>query len=1058
MKLLACLLLSPLWLVPTAVFSQSTSATISGGVTDPTGRFITGAAVEIANDETGVRYSDQTNSSGMYFVPILPPGHYRVQVSKQGFKTIIKAGVVLNVQGAIALNFVLPAGATSQSITVEAGTSIINTTDASVSTVIDRKFVENVPLNGRSFQDLISMTPGVVTQSPQTNQGTGLNGDFSVNGQRTESNYYTVDGVSGNIGAGNGYGQGQAGTGGALPGSTALGTTQSLVSVDALQEFRVESSSYSAEYGRTPGGQFSFATRSGTNIFHGSAFDYLRNNYFDANDWFNDHYGTPQPALRQNDFGGTIGGPVRIPRLYNGENNMFFFVSYEGLRLAQPQAATLQYVPSLSLREDAVASIQPILNAFPRPTGSEVQIECDNVTYLCPSGSPVGTSVPTGLSPFTGAYSLPGRIDSTSIRLDRTFGAELTVFFRFGTTPSDSGARSLSALSNTQVNAQTYTFGATRQLSSKLNNEFRLGYARASSTVSGTLDAYGGATPTDLAAAMGATGSSNPYPIFFLLIPGVGSSSDLAIPSSSNVNHQWNVIDTSSLSVGHHQLKFGVDYRRINSPLAPASPVVEALYTSREQLLSNQALEVVLEKEISSEPVFNQTSLFAQDEWRASSTLNISLGVRWEIDPPPTEAHGNDAFTLRGSVDDPTSLNLAPRGTPLWKTSWYNFAPRLGAAWQAHTTPGWETVVRTGGGIFFDTNSQVASQAYLSNGIGFSALSILPGASRPVTPAQLDFAPSTTAPYTTATAYAFPDHLPLPYTLQWNVSLQQALGKGQAVTLSYVGSNGRRLSGEQEIYLTDLNPLFGTVIYFPSNITSNYQALQTQFQRSVAQGLHALVAYTWSHSIDFGSTGTALPLTRGNSDFDVRHNFVGALSWDLPNLNTNKFVDAILNRWGVDGRFVARSGFPITLEGNLLTDPGTGSQYYSGLNLVPGVSIYLYGSGYPGGRSLNSGAFSLPSGTNVGNAPRNFVRGFGESQINFAMRREFVLHDQVALQFRAEAFNLLNHPNFGVVDYIYTDATFGQALQMLNQSLSTVASQYQQGGPRSMQFALKLVF
>src|ERR1700722_1449117 len=168
MKLFPCLLLLVLCLVPLSLLSQSTSATISGGVTDPTGNFITDAAVEVVNDETGVRYSVLTNSSGMYFVPILPPGHYRVQVSKQGFKTIIKADVVLNVQGAIALNFVLPVGATSQSITVEAGSSLLNTTDATVSTVIGRKFVENLPLNGRSFQDLISLTPGVVTQSPQS--------------------------------------------------------------------------------------------------------------------------------------------------------------------------------------------------------------------------------------------------------------------------------------------------------------------------------------------------------------------------------------------------------------------------------------------------------------------------------------------------------------------------------------------------------------------------------------------------------------------------------------------------------------------------------------------------------------------------------------------------------------------------------------------------------------------------------------------------------------------------------------------------------------------------
>lgn len=318
-------LLVAMCLLPLAALSQSTDATLSGGVTDPSGNFILGADVQVANDATGIVYSARTNSSGMYLVPILPPGHYHVQVSKPGFKTIIKADVVLNVESAVALNFILPIGATSESVTVDASSSPMNTTDASVSTVVDRKFVENLPLNGRSFQDLISMTPGVVTQSPQSsNEVVGAGGDFSVNGQRTESNYYTVDGVAANIGSGNGGGVGEAATGGVLAGSTALGTTQALISVDALEEFRVQSSTYSAEYGRSPGGQFSLLTRSGSDIFHGSAFDYLRNNFFDANDWFNNHYGDPIPVLRQNDFGGTFSGPIWIPGLYDGKDRSFF--------------------------------------------------------------------------------------------------------------------------------------------------------------------------------------------------------------------------------------------------------------------------------------------------------------------------------------------------------------------------------------------------------------------------------------------------------------------------------------------------------------------------------------------------------------------------------------------------------------------------------------------------------------------------------------------------------------------------------------------------------------
>src|ERR1700677_3412629 len=199
MKHFSCFLLLGLCSIGFCVLAQSTNATISGGVAAPSGEFIADAEVDIANDATGVIYPAKTNSAGIYFVPILPPGHYHVQVSKQGFKTIIKPDVILNVQSAVALNFTLPIGATSESITVDSPPSPINTTDASVGTVVDRKFVENIPLNGRSFQDLISMTPGVLTQSPESNSQLGSSGDFSVNGQRTESNYYSVDGVSANI-------------------------------------------------------------------------------------------------------------------------------------------------------------------------------------------------------------------------------------------------------------------------------------------------------------------------------------------------------------------------------------------------------------------------------------------------------------------------------------------------------------------------------------------------------------------------------------------------------------------------------------------------------------------------------------------------------------------------------------------------------------------------------------------------------------------------------------------------------------------------------------------
>ena len=344
------------------VVAQSPNGTINGLVLDPSGKVIAAADITIVNDTTGVQYAGKTNNEGIYVVTNLPPGPYRMQVAKIGFKTLIKPDIVLSVQDSLAINFTLPIGAVSETVTIEGGAAMIDTQDGTVSTVVDRQFADNLPMNGRSFQTLITLAPGVTAVPGAV---TGAQGEFSVNGQRTEANYFTVDGVASNTGtvavnAGN-----ASGIAGLTPSETALGTTQSLVSVDDLQEFRINTSSYSAEYGRTPGGQISFLTRLGTNDWHGSAFDYFRNEVLDANNWFNDHAGLQKTAERQNDFGGTLGGPVEIPGLYSGKDRTFFFFSYEGLRLDVPQPAQTSEVPDTFLRENAPAAVQPLLNAFP---------------------------------------------------------------------------------------------------------------------------------------------------------------------------------------------------------------------------------------------------------------------------------------------------------------------------------------------------------------------------------------------------------------------------------------------------------------------------------------------------------------------------------------------------------------------------------------------------------------------------------------------------------------------------------------------------------------------
>ncbi len=302
-----------------AAVGQSPNGTISGLILDPSGRAIPAAQVLIASDATGVRYPGATNGEGIYAVHNLPPGPYRLQVSKIGFKTLIKPDVVLNVQDALAINFTLPVGAASETVTVEGGAPLVNSQSAAVSTVIDRKFVENLPLNGRSFNTLLQLTPGIVVAPSNT----FAPGQFSVAGQRTDANNFTVDGVSANFGVVATTPQVRQSGSGSAQAFSAIGSTSSLVSVEGLQEFRVETSSFAPEFGKSPGGQVSLTTRSGTNDLHGGLYEFFRNDVFDANDWFANAAGKGRAPERHNDFGIYLGGPIRRDRT-------FLFVSYEG--------------------------------------------------------------------------------------------------------------------------------------------------------------------------------------------------------------------------------------------------------------------------------------------------------------------------------------------------------------------------------------------------------------------------------------------------------------------------------------------------------------------------------------------------------------------------------------------------------------------------------------------------------------------------------------------------------------------------------------------------------
>jgi hypothetical protein len=1012
---------------PLAVHAQT--AEVGGAVQDPCGAVIPKASVEFRNQDTGVRRQSTTNGDGAYHIEGIDPGKYDATVQAKGFKTLTRENVVFQVGDKAQIDFKMQVGDTGQTVTVDGSGLQINTTDASVSTVVDRKFVENLPLNGRSFEGLILLTPGVETVNPNYSSQSGYSGEFSVNGQRTESNVYTVDGVNANAG-GFPYGYATNGTSGSLPSATALGTTQSLVSVDALQEFRVEGSSYSAEFGLSPGGQFSFATRSGTNELHGSAFDYVRNNFFDANDWFNNNLGKPVSAERQNDFGGTLGGPVWIPKVYDGRKRSFFFFSYEGLRLMQPQPAETLYVPSTALRQSAAAPLIPILDAFPIPTGPPLS---------------------NGLAPFVQVDSLPSSIDSSSIRFDQQLSSRLSFFFRFGDTQSSTETRDLSTLASVSQSSYTSTLGVIATLSTSITNDFRMNYTSNRGSSTNALDNFGGAQLVNLLQLQGLPSTAQDG--IDLDFPGY--QPQVTQVDTNQPQQSWNFVDNFIVARGRQTLKFGFNYRKFESSFQYPSPLVYSLFDSSADVISNNSYFSLVDVDAEASPVYTNTAAYIQDEIRANKRLSLSAGLRWEVNPPPTQSNSPLPYIAVGDLADPASLQLAPAGTKFWKTTFLNFAPRLGLAWQANRAPGRETVIRIGGGVFFDSGQQTSAQPF-GNSTGQLASAYYFGVSYPLLPSQtnVSIVNPPVAPY--STTYFFPSRLQLPYTLEWNTSLEQAIGKNQTITLSYVGSNGRRLLWQQIVTPGAAAPNFLYIYDEGSGTTSDYNALQVQFHRTLSRGLQVLASYNWSHSIDYGTQNLDFAQIRGNSDYDLRQNFNAAISYVISSSSANRLVRGLVDKWGIDGRLSARTAFPVILDGNEITEPN-GLIQYSGLDLIPGVPVYLHTPGIAGNRRINPAAFALPA-AGEGNAPRNFVRGFGANQLDLAIRRTFPLFEKVNLQFRAETFNILNHPNFGYIQPNYGNVQFGEATKMLSQSLGGLSPLYQQGGSRSMQFALRLEF
>jgi hypothetical protein len=1021
-----------------STYGQSDTASIRGSVTDPTGAVVPDAAVRLLDIDRGLQLVTATDTGGRYTFTTVRPGRYDIEVEKTGFSLVRLTGITVNVLDRLEQHVKLEVGPVTADVRVGVSTLHLNTSDGTVSTVIDRDVIDNLPLNGRSVQTLIMMTPGVVvTPTAFDDQG-----QFSVNGQRADANYFTIDGVSANFGVTGYFPLVQAG-GGALPALSVAGGTNSLVSADAMQEFRVQTSSFAPEFGRTPGGQISVVTRSGTNAFHGSAFEYFRAGALDANNWFANANDLEKPDERQHDFGGVLGGPLR-------RDKTFFFASYERLQLRQP-ATGQSVVPDLASRQQARGDLRPFLDAYPLP-----------------NGPPAGT----GLARFNASYSNPSSLDAFSVRLDHAMSAKLHLFGRYNVSPSRLEQRgapfttpALSTVESLESSVHTLTTGVTQLINRALTHELRFNYSSQRVATTFAVDDLGGARPIpDSLLFPSGFGSQDSAFLYFII--GVGEYGHGY--AGADRQRQVNLLDNVSWTAGHHQLKAGVDYRW----LAPSSvPFAYRQFVAFSNVssapggaLSGTAIFVQPAAFQTNDLRSQNFALYGQDTWKVSPQLTVTYGVRWDVNPPLTGADAaNDPLTVVG-LDHPPTMTLAPRGTPLYHTTYGNIAPRVGLAYQCRAT-----VLRAGVGTFYDLG--YGSLGGTSAFFPYSASKTFTSVPFPLSPENAAAPTPTATPPVDQIIVAEPD-LRLPRTYQWNAAAERTLGDSAVVSVTYVGAAGRDLLRVTNLF--NPNPQFQVVSVTSNTAVSDYHALQVRFDRRVSRGLQAYGSYTWSHSVDTASTdavGTYLntppsiadpSVDRADSDFDVRHAFSAGAIYAIPTIESGHSLRAVLDGWSLGAFLFARSAPPVDVVGAMSFVGGTILRYRPDVN--PGVPLELFDSQYAGGKIFNPAAFTAAPPGQQGNFGRNVLRGFGAVQVDLAIQRRFPLTGKCGIRFRTEFFNILNHPNFGPPVSDLSSQLFGRSTQMLAGSLGPGGPNggfnplYQVGGPRSIQLALRLEF
>ena len=1085
---LAFLLLMSLCASPVTAAQQET-ATITGSVKDQSGAIVPKATVTVTNTQTNISVKTEADDTGFYIVPSLRPGEYSVTVESAGFSKVVRSGVTLQVAQVARIDLTLQPGQLTESVEVVAATPLLDTQTSSRGLVIDEKKIVELPLNGRDYNQLALLSPGVLPGTPRL-ASVNFKGVLNVNGNRTFNNVFLLDGVD-NISYSN----------------SVRGENVQLVqpSIEALQEFKIQTNAYSAEYGRSSGAVVNATIKSGTNIVRGSVYDFFRNDALDANNFFSNALNAPKPKRERNQFGGAVGGPLV-------KNKTFWFGDYEGLRDLEGVPRVRQ-VPTAAEKAGLFSSavVDPFAAGRPEFARNAQGQWVIPKERWDPVGAAIVALIPDPNAGSTIYASTPvtdTRQDQFDVRLDHQYSTNLTLFGRFSFVDTLTfrpapllglGEGSFNdAFGSNDNRSQGLALGLTWTASPTLVGEFRFGYAR------GDYYTYPPNFGIDGAAQIGLKNVPND-PAIVGGVPKVNIQGFDAVGRHTSTPQfqtprSWNPRATFSLTRGAHFIKFGGEFLHVQTRINDLNATIGRM--NFENRFTNRAMGDLLlglpsQLALTSYTVMDQGQdmrfFFVQDDYRLSPKLTANVGLRYEYANPPVEKDnqfsnfdpiaGTMIFAKDGSTYERALIHPDRN----------NVAPRIGFAY----TPWSRAVVRGGYGIFYNHTVRQGREGLLGFNPPYLVDNLLQTG---VTGAA---AVASAAPFRLVEGYPSglldPNSLAAtvarraqdpnqrtPYIQQYNFGVQYELMQDVVLDIAYVGNKGTKLNGfrnlNQRAVITNPDgsqsagarpyPAFGDIQWMENRVSSTYNSLQARLEKRFSHGLSGMVSYTLGQALTGGvdhistSGGGAgfdtgvfrepqdaynLRAERGPSEFDVRHRLVVNYIWEMPFGRDRRYgkdwspaLDFVLGGWQLTGIHAVQSGLALTATLGGSTVLNLGGERRARPNLVGNPE--LPENQRTVARWFNTDAFAAfsPSPQAFGNAGIGIMRGPGMANFDFTLAKNFRVGDRRSFQFRTEFFNAFNHANFGPPNIMRDSSGFGQILTAAN--------------ARIIQFGLKFYF